>query len=68
MSAGEYREYLAGPGALAYELAQEEAVRDQVFGVPLFFLDGEPFWGHDRLPVLEQRLAAEGLVFHDEDK
>lgn len=68
MSAGEYREYLAGPGALAYELAQEEAVRDQVFGVPLFFLDGEPFWGHDRLPLLERRLAAEGLVFHDEDK
>jgi hypothetical protein len=21
-----------------------------VFGVPIFMFDGEPFWGHDRLP------------------
>jgi 2-hydroxychromene-2-carboxylate isomerase len=29
--------------------------------VPIFLFDGEPFWGHDRLPVLEQRLAEAGL-------
>ena len=62
MSAEQYREYLAGPGLRAYEQAQDEAAADQVFGVPLFILDGEPFWGHDRLPMLEQRLAEHGLA------
>lgn len=57
MSAADYTEYLAGAGAAAYDNAQEEAADDHVFGVPLFFCRGEPFWGHDRLPVLEQRLV-----------
>ena len=34
---------------------------DNVFGVPLFFFEREPFWGHDRLPVLEDRLTEAGL-------
>jgi 2-hydroxychromene-2-carboxylate isomerase len=62
MSAGDYREYLAGEGALAYQRAQDEAAADHVFGVPLFIFDGEPFWGHDRIPVLEERLTEAGLV------
>jgi 2-hydroxychromene-2-carboxylate isomerase len=61
LSANEYREYLGGEGARAYAAAQEEAAADNVFGVPLFFFDREPFWGHDRLPVLEQRLIEAGL-------
>ena len=61
LSPAEYREYLAGAGARAYAAAQEEAAADQVFGVPLFFLEREPFWGHDRLPVLAERLAELGL-------
>jgi len=61
MSAAAYTEYLAGAGAAAYDKAQEEAAEDHVFGVPLFFCRGEPFWGHDRLPVLEQRLVEFGL-------
>jgi len=62
MSAAEYREYLAGPGLRAYQQAQDEAAADHIFGVPIFILDGEPFWGHDRLPMLEQRLAEQGLA------
>ncbi len=62
MPPAEYREYLAGEGARAYEAAQEEAAADHVFGVPLFIFDGEPFWGHDRIPVLEERLTAAGLA------
>ncbi|HEY6394990.1 MAG TPA: DsbA family protein [Candidatus Binataceae bacterium] len=62
MPAGEYREYLSGEGASAYEQAQEAAVSDSVFGVPLFIFEGEPFWGYDRLPVLEQRLTEAGLA------
>ncbi|MGZ6212888.1 MAG: DsbA family protein, partial [Candidatus Binataceae bacterium] len=61
LSAAEYREYLSGEGARAYAAAQEEAATDNVFGVPLFFFEREPFWGHDRLPILEQRLAEHGL-------
>jgi 2-hydroxychromene-2-carboxylate isomerase len=62
LSADEYRGYLSGPGARAYERAQEEAAADHVFGVPLFLFEGEPFWGHDRLPLLEQRLREAGLA------
>ena len=28
----------------------------QVFGAPTFFVGGEQFWGHDRMPQLERRL------------
>jgi 2-hydroxychromene-2-carboxylate isomerase len=62
MSAGDYRKYLSGEGALAYQRAQDEAAADYVFGVPLFFFDSEPFWGPDRLPILEDRLTAAGLA------
>jgi 2-hydroxychromene-2-carboxylate isomerase len=58
----EYREYLNGEGARAYDQAQEEAVADNVFGVPLFFFEREPFWGHDRIPILEERLTEAGLA------
>ena len=61
LSGAEYREYLVGEGARAYAAAQEEAATDNVFGVPLFFFEHEPFWGHDRLPILEQRLAEDGM-------
>jgi 2-hydroxychromene-2-carboxylate isomerase len=62
LSSDEYREYLKGEGARAYERAQEEAVADKVFGVPLFIFEEEPFWGHDRIPVLEERLTQAGLA------
>jgi len=62
MDAAEYREYLAGEGARAYAAAQDEAAEDHIFGVPIFVFDGEPFWGHDRIPVLEARLRSAGLA------
>lgn len=52
-----YRDYLAGEGAAAYERALQDAVTDQVFGVPMFFFENEPFWGYDRMGLLEQRLT-----------
>jgi 2-hydroxychromene-2-carboxylate isomerase len=33
------------------------AVARGVFGAPFLFVDGEPFWGHDRLPQIERWLA-----------
>jgi 2-hydroxychromene-2-carboxylate isomerase len=57
-----YRQYLAGEGMQDYERAQAEAAADHVFGVPMFVFNGEPFWGHDRLPLLERRLTDAGLA------
>lgn len=64
LSADDYRGYFADDGARDYERAQEEAAADHVFGVPIFVFDGEPFWGHDRLPFVEDRLVSAGLAFH----
>lgn len=62
LSAREYLDFLSGEGAREYESAQQEAAADHIFGVPIFVFAGEPFWGHDRLPVLEQRLREAGLA------
>jgi 2-hydroxychromene-2-carboxylate isomerase len=57
----DYLAWRAGPGAAAFAACQEEAHADRVFGVPLFVFRGEPFWGHDRMPLLEERLGEAGL-------
>lgn len=36
--------------------ANEEAIAAGVFGAPFFVIDGEPFWGNDRKPQIEQWL------------
>jgi 2-hydroxychromene-2-carboxylate isomerase len=36
--------------------ANEEAIAAGVFGAPFFVVDGEPFWGNDRKPQIEQWL------------
>ena len=36
----------------------EEAIAAGVFGAPFFVIDGEPFWGNDRKPQIEQWLAS----------
>jgi 2-hydroxychromene-2-carboxylate isomerase len=61
LSADDYRGYVAAEGARRYEEAQTEAASDQIFGVPLFIFEGEPFWGYDRLKLLEERLIEAGL-------
>ena len=62
MSEQDYRDYLAGDGMRDYESAHEEATADQIFGVPIFVFKGEPFWGHDRIGLLEHRLFEAGLA------
>ena len=57
-----YRRYLEGEGVAALEACIEEAHADEVFGVPIFCLAGELFWGHDRIPLLEERLRERGLA------
>lgn len=36
----------------------EQAVVRGVFGSPWIFVDGEPFWGNDRLPMIERWLKS----------
>jgi 2-hydroxychromene-2-carboxylate isomerase len=33
--------------------------------MPFFLFAGEPFWGYDRLALLEQRLEEAGLAIGD---
>jgi len=40
--------------------ATEAAIERGVFGSPFFLVDGEPFWGADRLDQVERWLAAGG--------
>jgi 2-hydroxychromene-2-carboxylate isomerase len=57
-----FRHFLDGDGRAALAAAEREAAEDHAFGVPLFLFAGEPFWGHDRLPLLEERLREAGLA------
>lgn len=61
LSRSAFIEYLESEGRAAYEHAQREAAEDHVFGVPFFIFRGEPFWGHDRVALLEERLGEAGL-------
>lgn len=48
----------AGPDAVAaYEAHFAAALTNGVFGAPFYLLDGEPFWGQDRLDLLDEALA-----------
>ncbi|MGH6940691.1 2-hydroxychromene-2-carboxylate isomerase [Hypericibacter sp.] len=38
----------------------DAAIKHGVFGSPFIYVDGEPFWGHDRLGQVEEWLARGG--------
>ncbi len=38
--------------------ANDDAIAAGVFGAPFFVVDGEPFWGNDRKPQIEQWLVS----------
>jgi 2-hydroxychromene-2-carboxylate isomerase len=40
-----------------YDIFTQQAIDAQVFGAPWFVLNGEPFWGQDRLDFLDRALA-----------
>lgn len=44
----------------ALKIEVDEAMKRGVFGSPFFIVDGEPFWGHDRLEQLERWLNTGG--------
>ena len=43
--------------AARYDAATQEAIDRQVFGTPWYVVDGEPFWGQDRLDFVARKLA-----------
>ena len=58
MAADRFEKYLNDPEVAADLLAtQERALRAGVFGVPSFVVDGELFWGNDRLVLLRAHLS-----------
>lgn len=40
-----------------YDACTQQAIDAQVFGVPWYVYDGEPYWGQDRLDFLDRALA-----------
>ena len=61
LDAGAFRRYADtdGPRELAESIAEGD--RDEVFGVPTLIVDGEPFWGNDRIEWVIKKLDAMGL-------
>ncbi|CAM5222723.1 disulfide bond formation protein DsbA [Bosea thiooxidans] len=52
---------------LRYEDALGQAVEAGVFGAPSYVLDGEVFWGQDRLELLDSALASGRSPYRPED-
>jgi 2-hydroxychromene-2-carboxylate isomerase len=49
---------IAAPASQAkYDLYSQQAIDAKVFGAPWFVLNGEPFWGQDRLEFLDRALS-----------
>jgi 2-hydroxychromene-2-carboxylate isomerase len=57
----DYLAWSQGEGTERLEACIAEGHDDQIFGVPIFLFDGEAFWGHDRIPLLEERLIERNL-------
>ncbi len=53
---GGLQPYLDGAGRARYERLQAEAEAAGVFGVPSYLVDGELFWGLERLERVRERL------------
>jgi 2-hydroxychromene-2-carboxylate isomerase len=55
--AGDFPRFVAEEGGARHDRIRAEAEAAGVFGVPMFVLDGELFWGGDRIDLLRERLA-----------
>ncbi len=59
---GAFREYAEGAGRIEHKEIRDHAENIGVFGVPTFVLDGELFFGGDRLDLLVERLRERGVA------
>lgn len=55
-SASAFEAYASGPGQAEVDVITKEAEALGVFGVPSMLLDGELFWGGDRIDLLTKRI------------
>ncbi len=60
-SGADYRVWSKAEGHSLLDRCVEEGHEDHIFGVPIFLFEAEAFWGHDRIPLLEERLSEHGL-------
>jgi len=61
LDADGFKRYALNDGPRELEEAFAAGARDDVFGVPTFIVDGEPFWGNDRVEWVVKKLDAMGL-------
>ena len=61
LDADGFKRYAANEGPRELEEAFATGDRDGVFGVPTLIVDGEPFWGNDRVEWVAKKLDAMGL-------
>jgi len=47
----------SAPVRARYDAYTQEAIERKVFGAPTYIIDGEPFWGQDRLDFVERALG-----------
>jgi 2-hydroxychromene-2-carboxylate isomerase len=61
LDANGFKRYVLHEGPRELEDAFATGDRDGVFGVPTLIVDGEPFWGNDRVEWVAKKLDAMGL-------
>jgi 2-hydroxychromene-2-carboxylate isomerase len=61
LDADAFQRYAAHDGPRELSTAFAAGERDGVFGVPTFIVNGEPFWGNDRVEWVIKKLDAMGL-------
>jgi 2-hydroxychromene-2-carboxylate isomerase len=61
LDANHFHRYVETDARAELDRCFEEAAGDQIFGVPTFVVEGEPFWGEDRIEWLIKKLDALGL-------
>lgn len=61
LSAADFRHYAAEEGPAELKQAFAEGERDHIFGVPTLLVEGEPFWGNDRMEWVIKKLDKMGL-------
>ena len=52
-----FASYLASEGRRRHDAMRLETEKLGIFGVPSFVLDGEIFWGYDRMDLLRERMG-----------
>lgn len=53
---GGFRDFVSGEGRIRHDRLRAQAEEDGVFGVPSYRVDGELFWGGERLDRVREKL------------